>query len=120
MVLPTDDAVDLQAWFDLDGHAGWARNGGSLFPDGDVNQAYTAQFGGSSGASAMVAGISAVVSGVSQSRWERFNFSHSTQRELGGLWIRCRVQYAFCDWSTARSSAIFMAVFTPLNRRVGL
>ena len=63
--------VDLQAWFDSTVTLGGPGMVDLFFPDGDVNQAYTAQFGGSSGASAMVAGISAVVSGVSQSRWEQ-------------------------------------------------
>ena len=63
--------ADLQAWFDSTVTVGGPGVVDLVFPDGDVDQAYTAQFGGSSGASAMVAGISAVVSGVSFSRWEQ-------------------------------------------------
>lgn len=56
--------VAVQAWGSRIVTAGGAAYHDLFFPDDDVNQAYTAYFGGSSGASALVAGMVAVLQSV--------------------------------------------------------
>lgn len=60
--------VDVQGWYD---HIVTTINDDSFghfadlfFPDGDGRQAYTANFGGTSGASAQVAGLAALISSI--------------------------------------------------------
>ena len=65
------ERVDVQGWFDsitttaaADGHPEYTE---LFFPDGDGRQAYTASFGGTSGAAPIVAAIAAVMNSVA---WE--------------------------------------------------
>jgi len=62
------DRVDVQAWFDniitASASDGAPRFVDLFYPGADGRQAYTAQFGGTSGASPMIAAIAAAVNGV--------------------------------------------------------
>lgn len=61
--------IDVQAWYDNTVTLGGAGLSDLFYPGNDENQAYTSSFGGSSGASAMIAGISAVLNGVAMDKW---------------------------------------------------
>ena len=62
------DRVDVQAWYDnivtASASDGAPRFVDLFYPDADGRQAYTAQFGGTSGASPMIASIAAALNGV--------------------------------------------------------
>jgi len=62
------DRIDVQAWFDniitASASDGAPRFTDLFYPDEDGRQAYTAYFGGTSGASPMIAAIAAAVNGV--------------------------------------------------------
>ena len=65
------ERVDVQGWFDsiatttaADGHPEYT---GLFFPDADGRQAYTASFGGTSGAAPIIAAVAAVMNSVA---WE--------------------------------------------------
>ncbi len=62
------ERVDVQAWYDsivtASAEDGAPRFSDLFYPNADGRQAYTAQFGGTSGASPMVAAIAAAVNGV--------------------------------------------------------
>jgi len=62
------DRVDVQAWYDniitASASDGAPRFTDLFYPDEDSRQAYTAYFGGTSGASPMIAAIAAAVNGV--------------------------------------------------------
>lgn len=64
--------VDVQGWYDSVVTASWGDYGGAYadlwYPDDDPRQAYTANFGGTSGASPMVAAAAAVVQAVALAR----------------------------------------------------
>ena len=65
--------IDLQGWFDhivTTASSELADSYADLFyPDGDGAQAYTSRFGGTSGASPMVAATAAVANSVAWERW---------------------------------------------------
>jgi serine protease len=69
----TGSRVDLQGWYDGITTATNADNNGYYadlyLPDGDGRQAYTASFGGTSGASPMVVGVVALASSISRTVW---------------------------------------------------
>ena len=58
--------VDVQGWYSdtVTVGTGTAGYNDLFFPDSDPNQAYTARFGGTSGASAQVAGVAAALSAI--------------------------------------------------------
>ena len=65
--------VDVQGWFDGITTATNAELGGSqadlFFPDDDTLQAYTESFGGTSGASAQIAGLVALINSIAEETW---------------------------------------------------
>lgn len=67
------ERVDVQGWYDGIATATNAELGGSqadlFFPDEDTLQAYTQSFGGTSGASAQIAGLVALINAIAQETW---------------------------------------------------
>ena len=65
--------MDVQGWYDGIATATNAELGGSqadlFFPDEDTLQAYTQSFGGTSGASAQIAGLVALINAIAQETW---------------------------------------------------
>lgn len=69
----TGSRVDVQGWYDRIVTATTGEYNGGLadlfFPEGDSRQAYTESFGGTSGASPMIAAAAAVAQAVALARW---------------------------------------------------